>query len=213
MLKKSIFAVLLYCLPPAVFARESFQAGIGFLVGMPRDAFCETAGKNGFGMDGYVAFSLPDMALLAGVSGAFLIYGCNTWDGEQFPYGEAGYFSSGIFMGHLLLRLQPPAGSFRPYMDGFLGYLLSITDGYDLDASNGYIHSAVSYGGGGGVMYRLCRIGDEADSQLSVYLDIGFRCLTGGEDEHVNEESNSRDGFSRPAADIVAWHAGMEFGF
>ncbi len=213
MLRKSVLAVLLYCLPPGVPARESFQAGIGFVAGRPRDAFCEAASKNGYGMDGYVACSLPHMALLAGASGAFLIYGCSTWDGEQVPYGEAGYYSNSILMGHLMLRLQPPAGSFRPYMDGLFGFHLSIAEGYDLDASNGSIHSAVSWGGGGGVMYRVCRIGDEADIQLSVYLDIGFRCLTGGEDGHINEESNSRDGFSRPAADIVAWHAGMEFGF
>ncbi len=237
MSKKSIFTALLFCLPFSIFAQEPFQAGLGFIIGVPQNAFKDSLNNNGYGIGGHFAYNLPNTPLLVGASLSYLIYSSETWKERLIPTVPVWVdvnTTNSIFMGHLLLRLQPPAGVFRPYVDGLFGFHLFSTDtkiedeGYDDDdddiaGSNNSRDFTGSYGGGGGVMFRVYHTeGSEGthDRPMSVYVDFGFRYLKGGKAEYLKKGSIRSDdnnnftyNFSRSTTDIVIWRLGAGFGF
>jgi hypothetical protein len=233
----AMLVVLLFCITLSSPAQEPFQASLAFIVGVPQNAFRENVDNTGFGVEGHFAYNLPNTPVLVGASVSYLVYGSETWKERIIPPHDVFVdvtTTNSILMGHLLLRLQPPAGVFRPYVDGLFGFHLLTTDtkiederySHDDDdeiaGSNNSRDFTGSYGGGGGVMFRVYHTeGSEGthDRPLSVYIDLGFRYLKGGKAEYLKEgsitfENNvSNYHFSRSTTDIITWHLGAGFGF
>ena len=217
------------------FAQQPFQANINFVVGVPQNAFRENVDNNGYGVEGHFAYNLPNTPFLVGASLSYLIYGSETWQErliQSVPVWVDVTTTNSIVMGHLMLRVQPPDGAFRPYLDGLVGFHLLTTDtkidnergGYDDDiaSSNNSNDFTSSYGGGGGIMFRVYQTeGTEAtqNRSLSVYVDLGFRYLKGGKAQYLKEGSIKNENndfiydFNRSTTDIVTWHLGVGFGF
>ena len=110
--------------------------------------------------------------------------------------------SNNVFQGHLLLRVQPQQSAFRPYLDGLVGfnYLWTETsirsEHIDIDDkvanSTNFSDGAFSYGGGGGVLFRVY---DGSQKELQpgetrfsgLYIDFGVKYFKGGEAEYLKK--------------------------
>jgi hypothetical protein len=127
--------VLLFCAPG--YSGEKYQASADFILGLPQGAFNENMERSGVGGSGYFAFKFKNSPFSAGMSFSVLVLGSQT-RAEQFsaeiPEVVVDVTTRNyILMGHLVLRIQPPEGDLRPYIEGLLGfnYLWTETGVYD----------------------------------------------------------------------------------
>lgn len=147
------------------FCQERFQIGGHFLLGFPEAEFRDNVEKTGLGGNFYFAYRLPRSMISAGVAVGFLIYGHETRTEPLSPTIPDMIVdvrtTNSILLCHLFLRVQPPRGVFRPYLDGLIGfnYLTTDTsigdhDGWEDNdlSSNNLSDLALSYGLGGGAM-------------------------------------------------------------
>jgi hypothetical protein len=216
------------------FSQERFQAGGHFLLGYPQGEFRQNVEKTGLGGNFYFAYRFPRSIISAGVAFGFLIYGHET---RTEPLSSTipdlivdVRTTNSILLCHLFLRIQPRRGSFRPYLDGLLGfnYLSTDTsigdhDGWEDDnlSSNNYNDIAISYGLGGGAMMSLVEVRRAGRGQriFSMDLDIGARYLKGGEAEYLKKCSIHReDGIVsydvyRSKTDLLHAYLGLSFSF
>ncbi len=203
------FKVFFLCLivSAAVWAQEPFQAGGGFILGLPQTEFKENVDNPGGGFGGYFGVRLGDSPFLLGAGVNFLLYGSET---REEPFSQTipdvkvdVTTNNSILQGYLMCRIQPPGGLrnsvVSPYLEGLFGfnYLFTETriddhdwdDDYDDDiaGSKNYDDSAMSYGGGGGLMFRLWENPDSDAQPAAVYLDLGVRYIFGGEAKYLKE--------------------------
>jgi hypothetical protein len=208
MKRNTVFAAGLLFLAAAAAGqtRNSFQVGLGFTPGIPLGEFRENLGRNAWGGNLYFAYRLPRSAVSVGTSFGFLIYGWESrdeWLSPSIPEVTVDVDTiNSIFLWNVFLRLQPPAGAIRPYIDVFLGLHHLSTDttvhdhaGWDDDgdgfSSNNYRDTAFSYGAGTGLLLPLVgffnsRTGDPL-SRLD--LDLGVRLSKGGRADYLVEGS------------------------
>lgn len=227
---------LIMLLPDAGRGQYPFQANLNFVLGYPQNAFKENVANTGIGLEGHFAYNFARTPILVGASFSYLIYGSESYEVQLIqtvPVWVDVTTTNSLVMGHLLLRLQPPSGALRPYVDGLLGfhYLTTDTkiedqshhdDDDEIAGSNNFNDITSSYGGGGGIMVQVYHKegNDESlDRSFSVSIDLGFRYLKGGKGEYLKEGSiRSENGrfiydVNRSTTDIVTWHIGAGFSF
>ena len=104
--------------------------------------------------------------------------------------------TNNFILGHAILRLQPNAGVFRPYIQGMVGFNYLFTDtkienennaGQEVASSTNLSDGAFSYGGGAGLMFLVYRPNDGTVSDI--FVDLGARYVFGGEAEYLKEGS------------------------
>ncbi len=212
MLKKVIPSVLIVIALTAFAphaAEAGFQGGLNFALGFPQGEFGDQVDKTGYGLSGQLALGLPVSVISLGASGGFIIYGkeqriepFSTTIPDVTVKVET---QNSLFTGHLFLRVQPPFGPFKPYLDGLFGFhhlrtdtKIKDEDEYDSEeiaSSNNFKDTVMSYGVGGGLMLRLYKSPTSAagvGKSVELYLDIGARYLKGGEAEYLKEGSIRR---------------------
>ena len=161
-----------------------------------------------------------------GFDGGFLVYG---FERRHEPFSTtipdvtvAVETSNAIAMGHLLLRLQPPTGSFQPYIDGLFGFKYFFTEtsindehgDFAIASSTNFDDAALSYGVGGGLDFEIHR-----GHRKSVFINVGARYLFGSEAEYLKEGSierrNGRVFFTteRSETDILITQLGITMKF
>jgi len=209
-----------------------FQGGVNLLLGFPQGDFKDEVDATGVGIAGEFLYSPGNSIFGIGVSLAYMVYGHETRT-EPFSYTIPDVFvdvttDNNIFMGHLLLRMQPKVGPIRPYGEGLIGlnYLYtktSISDqgdiGEDIASSTNFDDAVLSYGVGGGVMIQLYS-GDPTGGNLwRLMLDLRMRYLIGGEAEYLKEGSISYEGLqviydvSESKTDLMTAQIGVTFEF
>jgi hypothetical protein len=210
-------------------AQPMFQFGGNFTIGLPQNEFKKNVDNTGFGGTGYFAFHFPQTPLAVGVSGTFLIYGSETRE-EPFSTTIPDVFvdvttTNNIVMGHVLLRLQPPRGIVKPYLDGLFGlnYLWTRTtiknqsNNEEVASSTNFDDITFGYGFGGGLMFRVYQassLRNQREGINSVYIDLGLRYLRGGEAEYLKEGSIRRENgrvtydVNKSTTDILIIHIG-----
>jgi hypothetical protein len=231
----SLSLIILLSLGAAsAFSQDRFQAGGHFVLGFPQDEFKQNVENTGLGGNFYFAYRFPRSFLSAGISFGFLIYGSERRE-EPLSLTIPDLIvdvrtTNSILLCHLFLRLQPPQGRIRPYLDGLVGlnYLTtdtSIKERGDWDdgriSSNNFNDLALSYGMGGGVMVSLVefrRVGN-GRRVVSLDLDCGVRYLKGGEAEYLKKGSIHREDGSvtydvyRSRTDLLKANIGVTFSF
>ncbi len=229
----TLVILLAWGVAPA-FSQEKFQAGAHFMLGFPQGEFRQNVENTGFGGNFYFAYRFPRSFLAAGVSLGFSIYGSERRE-EPLSLTVPDLIvdvrtTNAIVLCHLFLRIQPPQGRFRPYLDGLVGlnYLTTDTSIHEYDgwednriSSNNYNDLALSYGMGGGAIVSLVEFRREGSGQrvFSLDLDMGIRFLKGGEAEYLKKGSVHReDGFVtydvyRSKTDILKAYLGVSFIF
>jgi len=220
-----ITALLVLLLPSLALG----QVGISgyFTIALPQGEFDEAVEKNGFGLTGQALFSVPGSPVSIGGSFGGVIYGSEK---REEPFSTTipdvtvdVETNNYILLGHLVLRIQPPAGPFRPYAEGVIGfhYLFTQTtiksQEEDVASDTNFDDGVLSYGGGGGIMFQVYDGG--STKPVSVYIDAGARYLKGGKARYLKEGSIRReDGrvlydIEESETDFLAIHIGATVQF
>lgn len=216
------------------YSQERFQANANFDLGFPQDAFEENVGRTSVGGMGFFTYKIPRSPLRVGLSLGALVYGSETRE-EPLSTVIPDVFvdvrtRNYILLCHLLLRIQPQRGEWRPYFDGLIGFHYMWTQtgiynqgGLGLDKVASTVHlrdTALSYGMGGGLMVRLYeRRRNEKMSPFRIYLDSGIRYLRGGRAEYMREGSLLlEDGrvvydVRESTTNLITTHIGIAFEF
>ncbi len=212
---------------------QNFRGGINFTYGVPKGQFGSLVDSKGFGLSGDIGYLVPGSPLTVGLALGYLQYGSEerrTSFSTTVPDVTVNVSTTNsIALAHLLLRLQPDAGTVRPYADGLVGlhYLFTTTTvknrgGFDeeIASSNNLGDVAFSYGGGGGLMVQVYDAPEQDGSGIKqVLVDVGARYLVGGEAEYLKEGSIKREnGTARYSAlrsktDLMTFHLGVSVVF
>ena len=203
----SVGALLIAFFLPTAAQAQYGSGGVDLVVAVPQGAFADRLDGVGFGLGGDFLYHVPNTPVGFGVAGTFIVYGQETIR-ERFGGGALGRVevdvvtTNNIALGHLLVRLQPPNGPFRPYADALVGvsYLFTesriedvdFNDDRDIASSTNFDDAAFSYGVGGGVMAQVYK-GRSDGRRFRVFLDASVRYLFGGEAEYLREGGISSD--------------------
>lgn len=230
-----IVSVLFLLLSAAhTLAQPAFQAGGSLTLGFPQNEFADNVDNVGLGLTGQFLLCFPSSPLCIGASVNFLIYGSETRE-EPFSTTIPNVFvdvttTNNIVMTHLLVRLQPPGGRIRPYIDGLFGfnYLWTSTriedqgDFEEIASSTNFDDITFGWGGGAGIFIRVFQRREAAEyfgGPDAVYIDAGLRYLKGGEAEYLKEGSIEQTGgevvydVNRSITDIMTYHVGATIAF
>ena len=216
-------------------AQSQFQAGARFNLGFPQNEFGDELDAIGIGGGGYFAVRIPQSPVLIGVDAKFLIYGSETrkepWSLTIPDITVDVSTTNSIVQGMLLIRLQQPEGSFKPYLDGLLGfnYLFTSTSvesewsDENIASSTNYDDGTLAYGFGGGLQFKVWD-GDNSDNPdnklQGVFVDIGIRYIQGGEARYLKKGDIIRNDNgtisytpSESTTDLLNFHIGASFEF
>ncbi len=218
---------------------DKASAGLGLLLGFPQGEFRDQVPNLGIGLGGNFAVRVAGSPLLLGADLGFMIYG-HERRREPFSLTIPDVHvlvttSNNIFLGHLLMRLQPPTGTLRPYLDGLFGFKYFWTEttirsedwGDDEDpiaSSTNLDDFALSYGGGLGLAVQLYdgtqRRQETGQGVGKVLLDLRLRYLMGSEAEYLKRDSIERqpDGtvvydITRSQTDFLNFYLGVSIAF
>jgi len=192
-----IFIFMMLLVAGSSFSQSRFQAGFHFITGFPQDEFKENVKNTGFGGGGEFYYHIPNSPILIGAGLNFLIYGTQSRREALSPnipeVTVEIQTSNNIFSGDLIFRAQPPTGYINgllnPYVEGLVGfnYLWTETGVKDEDeweyeedvfSSKNYDDTALNYGFGAGVMFKIATGGDDDDFE-KIYVDLGVRYIFG----------------------------------
>ena len=227
------FALLLavaLLFPATTFAQQGTQFGFDFAAALPQGAF-KDAGDSGFGINVHGGTHLGRSPVFVGLDAGIHIHGSERRTeplSNTIPDIEARvHTTNNMAQVHGMIRLQPIAGSVRPYIDALYGfkYLYTRTslEGWDDEeviGSTNFDDYTRSYGLGTGVDIRLWQgLMGEQDRPGTVYLSLGARYLLGGEAEYIREGDIERgEGTysfttTRSRTDIVQPRLGVTIAF
>lgn len=182
------------------------QAGAHLLVVAPQGEFADNLDDPGVGLSAFALGRLPQSPIYLGAEIGFIVYGSTE---RKEPFNEnipevnvKVKTDNNLVAAGLLVRLQPPEGAIRPYLDGLLGlnylYTRSSVNGNDDDeeisSTTNQDDTALAYGGGGGLLVRVYSGHDAEKGVRGVFLDGRVRYVVGGEAEYLKEGSIRREG-------------------
>lgn len=215
----------------AAQAGGAMQGTVWLLGALPQGEFKDNVENDGFGLGGSFALRLPESPVYVGAEVNFAVYGQAHYE-EYFP-GTAVRINvqtdNSILQGLLLLRVQPADGPVRPYADGLFGfnYLFTTTSiknrltDEEIASDDNLDDTALAYGGGGGVMFRLWQADPGADkaSLRRVLLDLRGRYVVGAEAKYLKEgtievvDNQLVYRLRQSTTDLVTVGAGVTFEF
>ena len=239
-LKTLTIPVVALLLVTTSFAQPRFHAGANFALGFPQGEFKENVENIGFGGFGQFAYNLPETPVYVGASIGFLVYGS---DSRKEPFNANipevtvdVSTTNSILLGHLLLKLQPPQGKIRPYLNGLLGFNYLETsssvesEGWDDDgdneiaSSNNFDDATFSYGVGAGLAIQVFEASwedlQENEGLYGVFIEFGVNYIKGGEAEYLKKGSIQKDANNQlifdvyqSKTDLLTAHIGVGFQF
>ncbi len=182
-------------------APSKWQTSLQFLVGVPQGQFNTNVGNNGYGFSVLAGYAPQASSFIAGVELGYLNYGSQSrFEAFNPNIPEVRIkvdTDNSILLAHLVLRVQPNAGTLRPYAEGLggLNYLFtrsSIQDAGSLNrelaSTTNFDDTAWSYGAGGGLMLRVYQKTNGIRRGLQeVLIDVRARYLIGTEAEYLKK--------------------------
>jgi hypothetical protein len=192
---------------------QTWQGGLDLLLGSPQREFRKNVDKIGVGAVINAGYAPEGTPVMLGLEIGFMNYGSSDRR-EPFSTTIPDVFvrvstTNNFILGHAILRLQPNAGMFRPYIQGMVGFNYLFTEtkienennvGQEVASSNNLTDGAFSYGGGAGLMFLVYRPDDGTVSDI--FVDLGARYVFGGEAEYLKEGS-IRNVNGRVAYDVL----------
>lgn len=182
------------------------EADVNFLLGFPQGEMRENVDNVGFGLNLFGGVGLQDSPVVLGAELGLMIYG---FERRREPFSNTipdvtvdVETSNNVVMGHLVLRMQPPTGAVRPYLDGLFGFKYFFTqtsvesdrfgDQEPIATSTNFDDAALSYGVGGGLKATVWEGALQEGRPGAVAINVGVRYLFGGEAEYLQEGSIRR---------------------
>lgn len=179
----------------AADARVPIRAGGNLALGFPIDEFRDNVDETGVGLDGYVAFGIPNSPLYFGGALGYLSQGSvKAAVPLIFPFVAEITTRNNVFSGHAFLRLQHTGADFEPYLDVLAGFNRFFTTtelrfGDVVSPSTDFDDWTVSYGLGGGLMFEVYERIGEGKTGYSISVEMGARYLIGGRADYVDIDS------------------------
>lgn len=187
------------------------QGSIHFVLGVPQGDFRDNVDDLGFGLDFFGGLGFGQSPLVVGLDLGFLVYGREVrnepFSGTIPDVRVDVETTNNILKSHVVLRIQPPSGTIRPYLDGLFGlkYLFTQTrienegfgDQEPIAQSTNFDDVALSYGVGAGIaveLYRPRRTNQDGEPNPldALELKLGAQYLFGGEADYLREGSIRR---------------------
>jgi hypothetical protein len=233
LLLSALILTALIFLPGKTFSDDIFNAGLSFDIVTPQNEFKDNLDRNGYGGSGYALVQPnPLLPVKFGLELGFANYGMESRR-EPFSYSIPDVTvnvkrSNNIFLGHLLVRGQKEYGNISPYIDGLFGLTYLWTDttieGEDelqqIASSQNIDDIALSYGFGGGVMFKVWSGPIPEIETGSVYIDLKIRYLNGGNAEYLKEgaiavgdEGKVTYNVTESRTDMMLYQIGVSVGF
>lgn len=193
---------------------QEIQAALDLGVGIPQGEFRDQSDHVGGGINMMGGYRFANSPVMLGLEFGFMNFGT---DSREEPISttipdlrvevENIY---NLVHGDLLLRLIAPPSTFRPYVDGLLGFNYFFTetvirdrdDFFDDDeklSDTNFEDTALSYGFGAGTQIRLWQRRGEVTKTAgdvepsSVYLNLRGRYMFGHEAEYLQKGSIRTD--------------------
>ncbi len=178
-----------------------FMGNLNVQVGIPLEDFRNNLDRLGFGGGGYFLFNIANSPVFGGIELSLMGY-----DSESANYSvRVGGFvrdyelttSSSIFLGHALIRIQPPVkGGIVPYVDGMIGFKnlftsSTLTDedlNETLESGTDESDWAFSYGGAVGLQINLSK-------RKTTWLDLRCAYLPGANASYLVRKKDPIGGF------------------
>lgn len=179
-----------------------FDFGFNLKLGLPQGSFKSNVGTVGFGIDFIGLYHFRRLPFAVGLDMGILIYGSQTRNeplSTTIPDVTVNVTNTNNYANfHLVGRVQPQAGSFRPYADLLLGmnYLFTDTrindqDDYDeVASSTNFSDTAFSTGLAVGMKWYLSTGEEEVTGvPFQILLDTKLKYLFGREAEYLKKGS------------------------
>ncbi|HAY37396.1 MAG: outer membrane beta-barrel protein [Rhodothermales bacterium] len=182
------------------------EGGLALGVGVPQGEFGDQVDQIGFGGNIFGAVGMPGTPFMVGLDAGFMMYG---HERRNEPFSTTipditvdVVTDNAIASGHFFVRLSPDIPVFRPYADALIGFKYFFTetriqneniDDSEIARSTNFSDTALSYGFGGGLQFRLFNGIGRAEGPAAVYLDLGARYLIGSEAAYLEEGSIRRE--------------------
>jgi hypothetical protein len=198
---------LILVIGQAAAAGDRFQASLNFLMGFPQNDFRRNVDRTFYGLSGEFFYHLPRSPLSIGVGLEYLNYGSET---RMEPFSpdipdvlvDVTTLNS-LFSGTALLRLSPPEGVFRPFVEAFVGFnylftYTSVNDDSDwseeVATTTNFDDWGFTYGAGAGALVRALDVRTHSGRSLfSLYMEVGVRYYAGATGEYLREGSMHRE--------------------
>jgi len=225
-----VSTVLLGGVPHPSFGQG--QASLYLTAGVPQGDFKQNVNRPGFGLSGFLGCGLGRTPLMFGGSLGVIVYGSES---RREPFSTTipdvtvdVVTNNNILFGHLIVQLKSNRGTFRPYLEGLFGFNYLFTEtrienpsepGEEVASTTNFRDFTWSYGGGGGLMFKVAEHVPEEGAwkkrKLHFFVDMKVRYLFGGEAEYLKEGSIRRQGtkvtfdVSRSRTDLFSIHLGV----
>jgi len=223
------------------YAQTKFQGSANILLGFPQGKFKENAAALGGAAGFDFAYSPATSPFGIGAAIGFIIYGSDTRR-ETVKTSTADFLvdvttTNAIIQAHLIGRVQHKNGPVRPYLEAAFGLNHLTTDtsiegaenGWDGDdgehgiSTNNMSDTALSYGGGAGVMVKIHE-GEKVSASGKVktwnlLLDTRVRYMVGGNARYLKKGSIRRIDdelvydFKESATDLLTAQIGVTVEF
>jgi hypothetical protein len=222
--------VLIGALPAAAADYSKFQIGLAFTPSLPQGEFRDSLDRTIWGGSLSFTFRPSRGPLMLGTSLGIGAYGSDRWQawlGLTDPDVLVDVRSTNsVVTWNVFVRLQPPDGVLRPYLDIFAGLHFLSTDtrigdddgddgdGYDSSVNNSS-DTAFAYGLGAGVMFPVIRfVRRDGRTAGRLDIDLGVRYTKGGRAEYFVETGTPGVFDTRLSrTDLLTLSAGLAFSF
>lgn len=200
-----LLVAFLTVLPLTVHAQTEIsnprgQASLKFLVGIPVGEFADNVDQAGFGGNVYVGKIIGTSPFQVGLDVSFLVYGR---DRVSVPFSSTVgpavavdvVTTNSIIQPHAVVRLQPPTGVLRPYVEGLIGFKYLFTEtrveddrsNESIASSNNFNDFAWSGGLGAGLDIRVASSQPKKGRVTRYFINLGLQYLGGQEAEYLSE--------------------------
>ncbi|MCR4437856.1 MAG: hypothetical protein QHJ34_02275 [bacterium] len=210
---QGLSAILMLVAIGSSAAQTNFQGSGNALLGFPQGKFKENAASIGGAAGFDFAYSPATSPFGLGAAVGFIIYGSETR--REIVKTSTADFSvdvtstNAIIQAHLIARVQHKGGPVRPYLEAAFGLNHLTTDtsikeanGWHSDDEDGEISTnnmsdtAVSYGGGAGIMVKVHegkRVSKSGKPGIwNLLVDTRVRYLVGGQARYLKKGSIRR---------------------
>jgi hypothetical protein len=209
-------------------------AGVHLMLAFPQGDFKSKVSDIGFGGNFELGYAPPEMPIAAGLQLGYVVYGSKTYTtqfSEFVPVSVDVDVTNSIGLLHLFVRMMPPKGDVRPYVEGLLGGSLFTTSSTvknrntseEIAGDNKNSDVAFSYGGSAGLLIRVWSDKTNENQPVDIYLDARVRYFYGGNAEYytnaaVSQQSDGRVIFDKKnltssKTDFVTGQLGVTFKF
>ena len=184
------------------------QLDVAFALGIPQGEFDQAVDGLGYGATIGASAAPQMLPVTFGIEGTFLTYGS---DERTIPF--PGSFvnvrevtTNNMALGHLFIRLVPPSGRLRPFLEGLGGMQYLWTESRlenerndeDVFSSTNFDDFTWSAGVGGGLQLYLFTSEDDEGQPFDLNLLLGVRYFFGGTAEYLDEGDIELDEDNRP---------------